>query len=780
VAGKTLKEIAFLISTDPTVLVEKLANAGVNVTEDSVLNDEQRKLLLSLSRDTGAKKTILVKKKASSADSKTANTGKLTIKIKKKKPTEAQENIAKQGLGDVVSKIHAQNPDPIKSDEPVLEEKSSVVEKADAKKEEQKPSPKKTASFTKKDATPKSKEHSRDKWSKTKDEQNFNKKNKRSKVISKDSSTKEEEVFVAKTIKLPETIRVVDLAQKMSIKAVSLIKIMMENGVIASLNQTLDQETSAIIVEMVGHKYELLHDDDLEKDLQELVDDSNAITEARAPVVTIMGHVDHGKTTLLDYIRSSRVTAKEAGGITQHIGAYHVDTNNGAVTFLDTPGHEAFTAMRARGSKITDIVILVVAADDGVMPQTLEAISHAKAAGVPLVVAVNKIDKPAADPDRVMSELTKHGVVPESWGGDVLFKNISAKTGEGVDELLDDIALQSEMMELTAVATGLAQGVIIESKLDKGRGPVITVLVQSGQLKKGDIILVGHEYGRVRALINDCGDNVENCGPAMPVEVLGLSGLPRSGERVIVVPSEKKAREVAMFRKGKFRDIKLSKNKPAGLESLFDNVKSDEQAILNIVLKADVDGSAEAINESLCKLSTEKVKVVIVSMGIGAISESDANLALASNAIVIGFNVRADAQARAVIDKEDIKLYYYSIIYDLLAEVKSAMKGLAAPQYRDKVLGLCEVREVFRSSKHGVISGCMVLEGHVKRGSLVRILRDNVVIFDSEISSLRRYKDDVAEVKSGMECGISIKDYRDVKDRDQLEVYVKELVEVEL
>jgi translation initiation factor IF-2 len=788
VAGKTLKEIAFLISMPTADLIERFSKAGVQITEDTVLSDDQKKLLLSMSKGDESKKTILSKKKTTS-DVKTAGGFKLTIK--KKKPVEVENSIAKQGLGDTAKKIHD-----VDSDEAAVETVADVVESItpEVKQEaaaEPKPATASNVANKKSDpvvakkepvATKKvSKEDSKKNWLEKKAEHEFNKKNKRSRYtkVHKHVEQKVEAEFVQKLIKIPETIRVSDLAQKMSIKAVALMKIMMENGVIATLNQTLDQDTAAIIVEMVGHKCELLHDDDLEKDLQEIID-TDIEESPRAPVVTIMGHVDHGKTTLLDYIRSSRVTAKEAGGITQHIGAYHVDTNNGAVTFLDTPGHEAFTAMRARGSKITDIVILVVAADDGVMPQTLEAIAHAKAAGVPLVVAVNKIDKPAADPDRVMTELSKHEVVPESWGGDVLFKNISAKTGEGVNELLDDIALQSEMMELKTAATGPAQGIIIESKLDKGRGPVITVLVQTGSLQKGDIILVGHEFGRVRAIIDDCGKYIKQSGPSMPVEVLGLSGLPRSGERVIVVPNEKKAREVALYRKGKYRDIKLAKNRPAGLESLFDNVKSDEQAILNIVLKADVDGSMEAINESLKKLSTEKVKVVIVSMGVGAISESDANLALASNAIVVGFNVRADAQARNVIDKEGVKLYYYSIIYDLLAEVKSAMRGLAAPQYRDKILGLCEVRSVFRSSKYGVISGCMVLEGSVKRGSLVRILRDNVVIFDSEISSLRRYKDDVAEVKHGTECGISIKDYRDVKEKDQLEFYIKELVEVEV
>ena len=770
-AGKTLKDIAFLISIPTADLIARFAKAGVDITEESVLSEEQKQLLLSLAKGGDGKKTLIAKKKGL-PETKPASAGfKLTIK--KKKPAEAQGAIAKQGLGEIAQKVHVENPSikPKSAPEPqavAQPEKNAAPAAAQAKK---------APHVAKKP----NKEEARQQWSEAKAEQEFNKRNKKhkQKPVMREVSSADSDEFIQKTIKLPETIRVADLAQKMSIKAVSLMKVMMENGVIATLNQTLDQETAAIIVEMVGHKYVLLHDDDLEKDIQEILD-ADRPEAARAPVVTIMGHVDHGKTTLLDYIRSSRVTSKEAGGITQHIGAYHVDTNHGAITFLDTPGHEAFTAMRARGSKITDIVILVVAADDGVMPQTLEAIAHAKAAGVPMVVAVNKMDKPTADPDRVMTELSKHEVIPESWGGDVLFKNISAKTGDGVDALLDDIALQAEMMELKAVASGPAQGVIIESKLDKGRGPVITVLVQSGILEKGDIILVGHEFGRVRAMIDDCGSVIKQCGPAMPVEVLGLSGLPRSGERVIVVPNEKKAREVALYRKGKYRDIKLAKNKPAGLESLFDNVQSDEQAVLNIVLKADVDGSMEAINESLKKLSTERVKVSIVSMGIGAISESDANLALASNAILIGFNVRADAQARLVIDKESLRLYYYSVIYDLLAEVKSAMRGLAAPQYRDKVLGLCEVRSVFRSSKVGVISGCMVLEGAVKRGSLVRILRDNVVIFDSEISSLRRYKDDVAEVKHGTECGISIKDYRDVKEKDQLEIYVKELVEAEI
>lgn len=777
-AGKTLKDIALLINVSVDDLREKIAKAGVKINDDDVLSDEQRRLLISATKKSSSKISI---KKPLTVKKTTEGSGfQLTVKKKKAvAPVQKVEEI-------VEDKLAIEEPAVEKNDTVVVEEVAIVAdsseklpEKDTVKTVKSNPTVDTTAKKDKREKKP------REEWSYKKEEQPSYKqrrkhKNSRASHASRGASTvaKSTDVII-KTVKIPEAIRVADLAQKMSIKSVELMKIMMTNNVIATVNQMLDQETAAIIVEMAGHKYELLHEDELERDLQEIIS-GNEQELPRAPVVTIMGHVDHGKTTLLDYIRSSRVTAKEAGGITQHIGAYHVETSNGAVTFLDTPGHEAFTAMRARGTKITDIVILVVAADDGVMPQTLEAIAHAKAGGVPIVVAVNKMDKPAADPDRVMTELSTHDVIPDTWGGDVLFKNISAKTGEGVDALLEDLALQSEMMELKADVNGLAQGVIIESKLDKGRGPVITVLVQSGYLRKGDVILAGQEFGKVRSIIDDCGTPVDESGPAMPVEVLGLSGLPKSGDRVVVVPSEKKAREVALYRRGKYRDVKLAKNKPAGLESLFDNVKSDEVATLNIVLKTDVDGSVEAINESLLKLSTDRVKVAMVSMGVGAISESDANLALASNAIIVGFNVRADSQARDVIDREEIRVYYYSIIYDLIAEVKSAMKGLAAPQYRDKQVGLAEVREVFRSSKHGVISGCMVLNGIVKRGSLVRILRDNIVIFNSEISSVRRFKEDVAEVRQGMECGISIKDYRDVKEKDQLEIYVKELVEVEI
>ena len=498
---------------------------------------------------------------------------------------------------------------------------------------------------------------------------------------------------------------------------------------------------------------------------------------ARAPVVTIMGHVDHGKTSLLDYIRRTKVTSTEAGGITQHIGAYHVNTNRGMITFLDTPGHEAFTAMRARGAKCTDIVILVVAADDGVMPQTIEAIQHAKAAQVPIIVAVNKIDKPEADPDRIRTELSGYHVVSEALGGEVIFQNISAKTGEGVDTLLESILLQAEVLELKAVPSGPAHGVVIESRLDKGRGPVATILVTKGELCRGDIILVGHEYGRIRAMIGDDGQQHETVGPSMPVEVLGLSGAPVAGDEMIAVPSERKAREIAVFRQGKFREVKLAKQQKAKLENLFTHMKEGNKKILNIVLKGDVQGSIEAVSDALQKLSNNEVAVKIVSNAVGGITESDINLAIASDAIVIGFNVRANAQARAIVEREGVDLHYYSVIYDLIDQVKAAMSGLLSPHEEEKIVGLAEVRDVFRSSKWGAVAGCMVIEGHVKRSLPIRVLRNNVVIYEGELESLRRFKDDVNEVRNGTECGIGVKNYNDVKADDQIECYEKILVQ---
>ncbi len=582
---------------------------------------------------------------------------------------------------------------------------------------------------------------------------------------------------IVRTVEIPESITVAELAQKMSVKAAEVIKALMNLGTMATINQALDQETAAIVVEEMGHKAELIKENALEEQILETAAEPEGDAVTRPPVVTIMGHVDHGKTSLLDHIRESRVAAREAGGITQHIGAYHVETDHGTITFLDTPGHAAFSAMRARGAGVTDIVILVVAADDGVKPQTLEAIQHARAAGVPIIVAVNKIDKPEADPERVRNELAQHDVIPEDWGGDVQFVNVSAKTGEGIDQLLDAILLQAELQELKAVPKGPARGVVIESRLDKGRGPVATVLVQSGELKQGDILLAGMEYGRVRALVDENGRNVKSAGPSIPVEVLGLSGVPRAGDEALVVPNERKARELAEFRRAKDREGKLARQQAAKLENLFKEMQAGETATLNVLVKADVQGSAEAIQQALEKLSTDEVKVAVVASGVGGITESDVNLASASRAIIIGFNVRADAGARRLAESEGIDIRYYSVIYDLIDDVKQAMSGLLTPELRETIIGVADVREVFRSSKFGHIAGCMVTSGVIRRNNPIRVLRDNVVIFEGELESLRHYKEDVQEVREGQECGIGVKGYKDIKPGDQIEVF--ERVEVE-
>ncbi|WP_333002563.1 translation initiation factor IF-2 [Vibrio coralliilyticus] len=572
-----------------------------------------------------------------------------------------------------------------------------------------------------------------------------------------------------------ETIVVSELANKMSVKGTEVIKVMMKMGAMATINQVIDQETAQLVAEEMGHKVILRKENELEEAV--LSDrDSNAEAVPRAPVVTIMGHVDHGKTSTLDYIRKAHVASGEAGGITQHIGAYHVETENGMITFLDTPGHAAFTAMRARGAQATDIVVLVVAADDGVMPQTIEAIQHAKAAGVPLIVAVNKIDKEDANPDNVKNELAQYDVIPEEWGGENMFVHISAKQGTNIEGLLETILLQSEVLELTAVEEGMASGVVVESRLDKGRGPVATVLVQSGTLNKGDILLCGQEYGRVRAMRDENGQEIFTAGPSIPVEIIGLSGVPASGDEATVVRDERKAREVANYRQGKFRDVKLARQQKAKLENMFSNMAAGEVAELNVVLKADVQGSVEAIADSLRKLSTEEVKVNIVGSGVGGITETDAVLAAASNAIILGFNVRADATARRAVETENLDLRYYSIIYQLIDEVKQAMGGMLAPEFKQEIIGLAEVRDVFKSPKLGAIAGCMVTEGTIKRNNPIRVLRENVVIYEGELESLRRFKDDVQEVKSGYECGIGVKNYNDVRVGDQIEVF--EVVEV--
>ncbi|MBU2477647.1 MAG: translation initiation factor IF-2, partial [Gammaproteobacteria bacterium] len=580
---------------------------------------------------------------------------------------------------------------------------------------------------------------------------------------------------IVREVSIPETISVADLASKMSIKAVDLIKALMKAGTMVTINQILDQETASILVEDMGHKVKLLSENELEDQLV-LSGEAEGEKVTRPPVVTIMGHVDHGKTSLLDYIRRAKVAAGEAGGITQHIGAYHVDTPRGTITFLDTPGHAAFTAMRARGAQITDIVILVVAADDGVMPQTEEAITHAKAAGVPLVVAINKIDKPEADIDRVKNELVKREVIPEDWGGDTQFVPVSAKTGEGVDQLLESILLQAEVLELTAVEECPASGVVIESSLDRGRGPVATVLVRNGKLKKGDVILSGQEWGRVRAMFDESGQQIQEAGPVMPVVVLGLSGTPNAGDDVVVVSDERKAREVALFRQGKFRDVKLAKQQQTRLEDVFSQMGETGTADLNLVIKADVQGSLEALRDSLSKLSSDEVRVRVVAGGVGGINESDVNLAVASKAIMIGFNVRADATARRLVEEQGVDLHYYSVIYEVIDEVKKALTGMLTPEIREEIIGLAEVRDVFRSSKFGAIAGCMVVDGVVRRSAPIRVLRNNVVVFEGELESLRRHKDDVSEVRAGTECGIGVKNYNDVQPRDQIEVFERTVV----
>lgn len=582
---------------------------------------------------------------------------------------------------------------------------------------------------------------------------------------------------VSREVRIPETITVGELAQKMSVKAGELIKIMMKLGSMVTINQVLDQETAALVAEEMGHQYILIKENDLETQVMAEADEDAGNIIQRAPVVTIMGHVDHGKTSLLDYIRKTKVVAGEAGGITQHIGAYRVQTPKGTITFLDTPGHAAFTAMRARGADATDIVILVVAADDGVMPQTIEAIQHANAAKVPLIVAVNKMDKPDADPERVKSELSQHGVIAEEWGGENLFAYVSAKSGEGIDDLLDKVLIQAEVLELTAPSTGMGRGVVIESRLDRGRGSVATVLVQSGVVKKGDIMLAGMEYGRIRAMLDENGNELKEAGASTPVEILGLSGTPNAGDEVVIVENERKAREIANFRQGKFKEIKIARQQKAKLENLFSNTGDGEVHTVNLMIKADVQGSVEALSDSLLKLATDEVKVNIIASGIGGITESDVQLAIASEAIIIAFNVRADANAKKLAEGEGVDLRYYSIIYEAIDQVKAAMQGMLSPEVREEIIGLAEVREVFRSSKFGTVAGCIVEDGVLKRNNPIRVLRNNVVIYEGALESLRRFKDDVSEVRAGTECGLGVKNYNDVRIGDQIECYERVSIE---
>jgi len=574
---------------------------------------------------------------------------------------------------------------------------------------------------------------------------------------------------VVREVSIGETITPQELAQKMAVKATEVIKVMMNMGVMATINQPIDQDTAVLVVEEMGHKAKVLQENQIETDLQG-AEAGELEALPRPPVVTVMGHVDHGKTSLLDYIRKAKVAAGEAGGITQHIGAYQVQTPKGTVTFLDTPGHAAFTAMRARGAKATDVVILVVAADDGVMPQTIEAIQHARAAGVPIVVAVNKIDKPSADPDRVRTELSKQEVIPEEWGGENMFVNVSAHTGEGVDQLLEAILLQAEVLELNAPSAGLASGLIIEASVEKGRGAVATVLVKRGTLRTGDPIIAGQEFGRVRAMFDERGKSVSEAKPSMPVLVLGLSGAPNAGDEMLAVESERKAREVALYRQGKFRDVKLAKQ-AAAVGDVFSQMTEEKAGVISVVIKTDVQGSAEALRDALTKLSTDEVAVKVIASGVGGITASDVQLAAASNALVLGFNVRADGAAREAVKETGVDIRYFSIIYEAIDDIKQRMSGLLAPEIKEQIVGTAQVRDVFRSSKFGVVAGCLIIEGAVKRNNPIRVLRDNVVIFEGALESLRRFKDDVSEVRAGTECGIGVKNYQDVRVGDQIECY---------
>ncbi len=809
-AEMSVKELAKLVRAKPEYLIKQLEKAGVSVGEDQKISNEQKQQLLlylqgkQSSVDVVPKKRITLKKRKSIG---VVKQGKNSVSVEFRKKRRVIEKTVQEDLEQIekVTELEPQNIDQQKivaakelpqqpSETPKTE---AVATSAEQEKEKNKSSKSDDSSLENKEDKP---HKSKSTWKDSRTHRHERTYRERKELPVQDRAhrkrksgsrgQKKQNLITATTIdhgfekptapvihevSIPETLTVAELAQKMSVKAAAVIKVMMTMGAMVTINQVIDQDTAILVVEELGHKAKPLKASTVE-DVLEVEAEEELLAEPapRAPIVTIMGHVDHGKTSLLDFIRRTRITLNEAGGITQHIGAYHVNTDKGMITFLDTPGHEAFTAMRARGAKCTDIVVLVVAADDGAMPQTIEAIQHAKAAKVPIIVAVNKIDKPEADPDRVKTELGRYDVVPEDWGGDTIFQNISAKTGEGIDDLLESILLQSEILELKAVPEGPARGIVVESRLDKGRGPVVTVLVMQGKLHKGDILLAGREFGRVRAMMGDDAKPRTEVGPAMPVEVLGLSGTPSAGDTAIVVRDEKKAREISTFRRGDYREVCLAKRQTARLEGLFDQIGQENKVVtLNVVLKTDVQGSLEAITDALHKLSTDEAKINIVASAVGGITESDAQLALASNAIIIGFNVRADQSTKALIEKENIDLHYYSVIYDLIDEVRQALSGLLLPEVQEKIVGLAEVRDVFRSSKIGAIAGCKVIDGYVKRNLPIRVLRDNVVIYEGELESLRRFKEDATEVRHGMECGIGVKNYNDVKVGDQIECYEK-------
>ncbi len=812
----TVKELAKAVNTPVESLLQQMHEAGLaHTSADQKVSDTEKQTLLTFlekgtgSKADGSKKITLQRKTTTTLRAPGSKTISVEVRKKKtfvKRSPEEIEAEKQKDLAKLKAEQKAQQPEP-KAAEPVA---APVVEKTapaaapapaavaaeapaapvditlpvvdavapapDRKKEEVRRPVKRTEDDDRRDrkaAAPRP--AAKGKTGRDDDEQarrggrNRSKGKKRSNQHGFTSPAGP----VIRDVQIGETITVAELAAQMSVKGVEVVKFMFKLGSPVTINQVLDQDTAVLIAEELGHRVSRVSDNMIEEQFAESLKIDDGQTFHRAPVVTVMGHVDHGKTSLLDYIRRAKVATGEAGGITQHIGAYHVKTEGGMITFLDTPGHAAFTAMRARGAQATDIVILVVAADDGVMPQTIEGIQHAKAAGVPLIIAVNKIDKPDADPDRIKNDLAVHGVTPEEWGGDTQFVHVSAKVGTGIDILLESVLLQAEVLELSATPSAPGRGVVIESRLDKGRGPVASVLVQNGTLRQGDMVLVGVNFGRVRAMMDENGQAIKEAGPSIPVEILGLDGTPEAGDEVTVVVDERKAREIALFRQGKFREVKLARAHAGKLENIFENMGQEEKKTLNIVIKADVRGTLEALRGSLSELGNDEVQVCVVAGGVGGITESDANLALASHAVIFGFNVRADAGARKIVEQEGLDMRYYNIIYDIIEDVKKALSGMLGSDVRENILGIAEVREVFRSPKLGAVAGCMVTEGHVHRNRPIRVLRDDVVIFEGELESLRRFKDDVSEVRAGMECGIGVKSYNDVKPGDKIEVFEK-------
>ncbi len=810
----TVEKFASELSLPVDLLLEQLKGAGVKKlkAEDELLENDKAALLKYLKKEHGSSPTltkskITLNRKQNTEIRKTDSDGRartIQVEVRKKrtivKPEQQKSNAeispSEEKVTEDILKKEAKNLEVVDGEKEIQDKSEGTPreeigkETKNQEKETQdgtlhRPASKAGVKVDKEVKKTGKKEPWIDRSLKKRPIKNRNNQNMsgwrspRNKNKSKDEA--EDQTFIAPTdpiirdVLVPETISVADLSHKMSVKATEVIKTLMSMGSMVTINQVLDQDTAMIVVQEMGHNPQAAEENDLESFLEEELS-VDTILEIRPPVVTVMGHVDHGKTSLLDYIRTSKVASAEAGGITQHIGAYHVETAKGMITFLDTPGHAAFSAMRARGAEATDIVILVVAADDGVMPQTIEAINHSKAAGVPLIIAINKIDKPEANSKKVKNELLTHEVIPEELGGDSMFTEVSAHSGQGIDNLLDAILLQAEVLELKAPINTPAKGVVIEGRLDKGRGPVSTLLVQSGTIKQGDIILAGNASGRIRAMLNEVGKNIESAGPSIPAEVIGLSEVPNAGEEFIVLNNEKKAREIALFRQGKYRAVKLAKQQASKLENIFDTMTEEEAKILPLIIKADVQGSYEALSESLEKLSTDEVKVNVIHSAVGAVNESDINLASASNAVLLAFNVRSSGVARKLADNLEVDVRYYSIIYEAVDEVKAALGGLLSPEQKENILGLVEIRETFSASKVGTIAGCFVLEGIIRRNSSIRILRDSVVIYDGALDSLKRFKDDIKEVKANLECGLSIKNFNDLKVGDNVEVY--ELVQV--